>query len=158
PSVRPGFATTDITRTGLRTLVFEFLNTDGSQMGTIAALGFSAGPVPPGAPSVQTGANYAIVGGTGAFFGARGSGGAGNSGTGNRAARQASTIEDTAYRRVHGGGTARFVLQLLPANTPKFVDTGSGPAVTHSADFTLVTPAQPASPGESLSLFVTGLG
>jgi hypothetical protein len=158
PTVRPGFAITDISRTGMRTLVFEFLNLDGSQIGTIAALGFSAGPVPPGAPSAQNGANYAIVGGTGAFFGARGSGGSGNSGTGNPAARRGSSIEDPAYRRVLGGGTARFVLQLLPANSPKFVDTGSGPGVTHSADFTLVTPAQPASPGELLSLFVTGLG
>lgn len=34
----------------------------------------------------------------------------------------------------------------------------SGPAITHSSDFSLVTAAKPATQGEILSLFATGLG
>jgi uncharacterized protein (TIGR03437 family) len=34
----------------------------------------------------------------------------------------------------------------------------SGPAITHSSDFSLVTVAKPAAQGEILSLFATGLG
>jgi uncharacterized protein (TIGR03437 family) len=41
---------------------------------------------------------------------------------------------------------------------PQLVMTPGGPAVTHSSDFSLVTASKPAAPGETLSLFVTGLG
>jgi uncharacterized protein (TIGR03437 family) len=43
-------------------------------------------------------------------------------------------------------------------STPQIVTTSSGPAVTHSSDFSLVTSSKPATAGEVLSLFVTGLG
>lgn len=36
--------------------------------------------------------------------------------------------------------------------------TPSGPAVTHSSDFSLVTSSKPAAVGETLSIFMTGLG
>jgi uncharacterized protein (TIGR03437 family) len=36
--------------------------------------------------------------------------------------------------------------------------TASGPAITHSNDFSLVNPARPTTAGEILSLFATGLG
>jgi uncharacterized protein (TIGR03437 family) len=38
------------------------------------------------------------------------------------------------------------------------VSTASGPAVTHSSDFSLVSASKPAAAGEILSLFATGLG
>lgn len=41
---------------------------------------------------------------------------------------------------------------------PQIVVTGSGAAVTHSNDFTLVTASRPATAGEVLALFATGLG
>jgi uncharacterized protein (TIGR03437 family) len=41
---------------------------------------------------------------------------------------------------------------------PTVVTTANGPAVTHSNDFSLVSSAKPASAGEVLSLFATGLG
>ena len=44
------------------------------------------------------------------------------------------------------------------ANVPRVAMTSGGAAVTHSSDFTLVTAANPAAPGEVLSLFVAGLG
>jgi uncharacterized protein (TIGR03437 family) len=42
--------------------------------------------------------------------------------------------------------------------TPQIVVTASGPAITHSSDFSLVTASKPAAAGEVLSMFVTGLG
>jgi uncharacterized protein (TIGR03437 family) len=41
---------------------------------------------------------------------------------------------------------------------PQIVTTANGPAVTHSSDFTLVSGSKPATAGEILSLFATGLG
>jgi uncharacterized protein (TIGR03437 family) len=43
-------------------------------------------------------------------------------------------------------------------STPQIVTAASGPAVTHSSDFSLVTASKPAAAGEILSVFVTGLG
>jgi hypothetical protein len=41
---------------------------------------------------------------------------------------------------------------------PRVAMTTNGPAVTHSADFQLVTAGNPAASGEVLSVFATGLG
>ena len=41
---------------------------------------------------------------------------------------------------------------------PQIAYTSFGAAVVHSSDFTLVSAAKPASPGEILSLFASGLG
>jgi uncharacterized protein (TIGR03437 family) len=43
-------------------------------------------------------------------------------------------------------------------SVPQIVNTASGPAVTHSSDFSLITASKPAAAGEVLSLFATGLG
>ena len=43
-------------------------------------------------------------------------------------------------------------------SVPQIVATSSGPAVTHSSDFTVVSAYKPTSAGEILSLFATGLG
>ena len=74
------------------------------------------------------------------------------------AARAASITEDPANRRRNGGGRVRFVLQVIPMSVPQIMSTTNGPAVTHCADFTLVTAAKPAAAGENLCLFATGLG
>src|SRR4030095_16730640 len=58
----------------------------------------------------------------------------------------------------NGGGRLKFVLQVIPMFMPQIVTTAKGPAVTHSSDFSLVTPSRPSMPGETLSAFVTGLG
>src|SRR5260370_19683414 len=42
--------------------------------------------------------------------------------------------------------------------TPEVVLTGTGPAIVHPSDFSLVTAAKPAHPGELLTLFASGLG
>jgi uncharacterized protein (TIGR03437 family) len=160
PTPTPGQAIADTARLSIRETTFEILQSDGTQIGAIMVFGVNGGPgsFPPGAPSLVTGAgSHAIVGGVGAFLGARGQ-------MGQRAtaqtvnARAASMAEDPANRRINGGGRVRFVLQVLPMSQPQIVATPSGPAVTHSSDFSLVSPSKPAAAGEILSLFATGLG
>jgi uncharacterized protein (TIGR03437 family) len=154
PTPAPGGAIADITRTALREHVFEILKSDGTQLGTLMSVGFSGGPAPPGtgSPSTQR-ANWAIVGGTGAFLGARGQvNGTGGSG------RAASMAEDPANRRINGGTNVTFFLHIIPMSVPQILTTSAGPAIVHSSDFSPITAANPAVAGEILSLFATGLG
>jgi uncharacterized protein (TIGR03437 family) len=72
--------------------------------------------------------------------------------------RGASITEDPANRRLNGGGTQRYVVHLIPMESPEIALLPAGPAVTHSSDFSLVTAAKPATAGEILSLFARGLG
>lgn len=155
PAPTSGQAIADAQRGGAITQTFEILDINGQPVGTIVAAGVSGGTAPPGAPTVVTQANNAIVGGTGAFLGARGYVG---QSVATVALRRASMSEDPAKRRINGGGKTRYVVQLIPLSYPEIAFTSSGPAVTHSSDFTLVTSAKPAVPGEILSLFAHGLG
>jgi len=152
PAPSPGGAIADVTRTALREHVFEILQSDGTAVGTIMSMGFSGGAAPPGAPSTDR-ANWAIVGGTGAFLAARGTV-AGTGGTG----RAASMAEDPANRRIYGGKPLSFIIHVIPMLVPQIVNTANGPAVVHSSGFTLVSASKPAAAGEILSLFATGLG
>ena len=152
----PGAAIADVSRLAIREQLFEILKSDGTPIGTIMGFGLSGGSPPPGAPFTQTADNFAIVGGTGAFLGARGQFGTAASTT--KAPRMASMEEDPSNRRINGGGGQRFVLHLIPMSAPQVAVTSAGPAVTHSSDFTLVTASKPAAASEVLSLFATGLG
>jgi hypothetical protein len=147
----PGSAIADVTRIAMREHIFEILQPDGTPVGTIMSMGFSGGNAPPGQPSTER-ANWAIVGGTGAFLGASGQVG----GTGS-AGRAASMAEDPANRRLNGGNPNRFILHIIPMAVPQIVNTANGPAITHS-DFSLVNASKPAAAGEILLLFATGLG
>jgi hypothetical protein len=149
----PGAAVSDVTRAAIREQIFEILKSDNTPVGTIVALGDSGGPVPPGAPLAAQKGNWAIVGGTGAFLGARG-----QEGVGINSARAASMAEDPGNRRTNGGGPARYVLHVIPMEVPQIAMTPNGAAVTHSKDFSLVSTVAPASAGEALSVFLTGLG
>jgi hypothetical protein len=144
-------AVADVTRTALREHVFEILQPNGTAIGTIMSTGFSGGPPPPGAPAVEHG-NWAIVGGTGAFLGARGTvGGMGG------LARSASMREDPKNRRSNGGTSYPFILHIIPMEPPRVVETALGPAI-HKSNSSLVTHANPALPNEHLYLIATGLG
>jgi hypothetical protein len=145
-------AVADVTRAALREHVFEIQQADGTPVGSIMSVGLSGGPAPPGAPSTER-ANWAIVGGTGAFLGARGV----VTGTG-ASSRAASMSEDPANRRVNGGASYSLILHVIPMSPPQTVMTANGPAVVHSSDFTLVSSSKPAAAGEILSLIATGLG
>jgi hypothetical protein len=159
PSAAPGQAIADVARTysGFET-AFEILQADGTSIGSIFLSGFGGGsPPPPSAPLIQTLSNLAIVGGTGAFLGARGQGGEAPV-TGSSGARQASMSEDPSNRRLNGGGKMRWVLHLIPMQVPQIVSFIGFPSVTHSNGSSFVTPDMPAEAGEILSLLVTGLG
>ena len=112
PAPTPGQAIADNNRNEIQTLVFEILNADGTPVGTIMAVGFSGGSPPPGAPSEANLSNNAIVGGTGAFLGARGYFGQVRTSQ-TVPARRASMAEDPANRHQNGGGKNRFVLQVI---------------------------------------------
>lgn len=149
----PGSAVTDISRAALREQVFEIMKPDGTPIGTIVAVGDSGGPPPPGAPSLQQKGNWAIVGGIGAYLGARG-----QEGVGKNSARAASMAEDPTYRRSNGGGPAQYILHVIPMETPEIAKTSNGPAIAHSSDFSIVSAASPAAAGEVLSAFISGMG
>jgi hypothetical protein len=154
PAPSAGGAIADITRVAIREHLFEILKSDGTPVGTIMGFGFSGGPAPPGTgtPSGEMG-NWAIVGGTGAFLGAKGQ--VGGTGSGGRAA---SMAEDPANRRKNGGLSGQMILHVIPMSVPEVISTADKPAVVHSTDFSLVTESKPAVAGEILSLFATGLG
>ena len=151
----PGQALADTVRHGTVEQNFEILKPDGTLIGSIMLAGTSAGPPPPGAPLAVRTANNAIVGGTGAFLAVRGQSGQVSQ---TLPVRNASAAEDPANRRRHGGGSLRFALHVIPMFRPEIVATSAGPAVTHSADFSVVSPSRPAVQGEILSAFATGLG
>ena len=99
-----------------------------------------------------------IMGGTGAFLGARGQMEMVVNPPGVASQRGASITEDPANRRVNGGGTQRYVVHLIPMSAPQIAMLPAGPAITHSNDFSLVSASKPATAGEVLSLFASGLG
>jgi len=155
----PGQAISDTVRNAVGVATFEILKSDGTPIGTIMAQGLGGGAPPPGSPaSITGGFNFVITGGTGAFLGARGQIGVAANPPGVVFARSASMTEDPANRRINGGATQRYVIHLIPMSAPQIVITPSGPAVTHSSDFSLVTSSNPAAAGEILSLFASGLG
>ncbi len=113
PTPTPGQAIADIVRASTAEFSFEFLALDGAQIGSIFAMGLSGGVPAPGSPSGSTAGNNVIVGGTGAFLGARG--------TVNQTqsnARVASQTEDPSMRRTNGGGKGQFLLQIIPIIPP----------------------------------------
>jgi uncharacterized protein (TIGR03437 family) len=153
----PGDTVADTGRPYLAVAAFEILATDGRMVGSLMASGLAGtGIPPPGSPPGQSQGNNAITGGTGAFLGGRGT--QGQIATSQTiAARTASIMEDPANRRINGGGTIRFVLQVIPMASPAVLSDAGGPVVTH-ADFSPVTTAKPAKPGELLIVKATGLG
>jgi uncharacterized protein (TIGR03437 family) len=157
PAPTSGQAIADVVRATVNNQIFEILQSDGTPVGTITTFGLGgAGPPPPGAPLQVMQGNNAIIGGTGAFLGARG-----QSGQYTTAQpipqRAASMAEDPANRRINGGGKARFVQHVIPMSVPEISTTSGGPAVFHP-DFSPVSTAKPAKAGEVLLVRATGLG
>jgi hypothetical protein len=134
----------------------EIRQADGTPVGTVMLQGFLFGPPPPGVPSASMASNLAIVGGTGAFLGARGY--SGHVGTGAPVVGLASVAEDPGIRRTRPGDEWRLTLNLIAAFAPEIGNTANGPAVVHSSDFTPVSSSRPARRGETLSLFARHLG
>ncbi|HLK64007.1 MAG TPA: hypothetical protein VKU19_11240 [Bryobacteraceae bacterium] len=160
PTPSPGLnAIADVSANSVAYETYYILQTDATPVGSIMTEGLNAvSPSPPGPPAGSL--NFAIVGGTGAFLGARGQTGNAAQGLGMAAIpiRAASITEDPANRRQNGGGHVVFTLYVVPQSVPGVAVTPGGPAVTHSADFSLVTASKPAAAGEILTLFATGFG
>ena len=154
-ALQPGQAIADMAAVSFRQETFQILELDGAHVGTIMTIGPAGGPPPPGAPLAQENGDLAIVGGTGAFLGVRGEKGRGVS---IAALRRASSDEDPSKRRQIGGGHIREVLYVIPMSQPEIMTTDGQPGVTHSKDSMPVSPSKPATAGEVLTLFATGLG
>jgi len=122
PKPAPGGAIADVTRVASTHASWEFLNADGSQLGSIYATGLSGGTPPPGSPASAISGNLTIVGGTGAFLGARGS-----VNSTEVVPRSTSQAEDPSLRRSNGGGHAHFVFQIPPMTVPSAAAAASKP-------------------------------
>jgi hypothetical protein len=158
PTPTPGRPVADDARAGIAPWDLDFLNPDGTQIGTVHIDGFIGGNGPPGAPKdLPTGGGYTVTGGSGAFLGVRGYFQTAPNITPERVT---SACEDPALRRVYAGtlGKREGVLYLLPLSQPQILTTPNGPAIVHAGDGTLVTPAKPARAGEILTLYASGLG
>jgi len=153
-AVAAGQSVADTTRTGIAQYSFEFLQPDGTPIGSIFVSALNGGTPSPGGPVGSAQAAGVIAGGTGAFWGAQGQAA---STAPNPAVRAASFSEDTASRRINGGGKVQYLLQLATPERPQVISTANGPAIIH-ANGQVVTPANPAHAGETLVLFATGLG
>ena len=152
-TLTPGVAISDVARLSLISHVWEIQDANGVTIGTIMGQGFANGPAPPGSPAAQLSSNISIVGGTGAYVGVRGTigGTALPIGLPAVAQRQASVVEDPAYRRVNGGGLARWVMTIYPGDAPQVV------SLAH-ADAGAVSNSRPAVAGELLTLVASGFG
>ena len=123
----------------------QFLGPDGAWIGSLTIFGGT---------SAAPGSIGTVIAGSGAWAGITGE---------NRLLelitppRVASVTEDPAARRINGGGKYRFMFTLYPKFRPTIQVTASGPAITH-ADYSPLTTANPARPGELLILAATGLG
>ncbi len=159
PGPTTGIAIADTERLALVDQSFEVLAPDGTPIGTIMGFGPGFGPEPPGAPVATRLSNLAVVGGTGAFLGARGQLGTTGFSPDKPFPRFASASEIPALRRQNGGGVLNFIIHLVPMFYPEILLLPENrPAVFHASDHALVTRADPALPGEVLTMLVRGLG
>jgi len=137
----PGQPIADLDSGGIFQCTWEILGPDGSYIGTLVdGAGGNHG--------------HALRGGLGAFIGATGTH---QGGTATVPSRSASFSEDPSKRRLNPGGKMRVTFYIYPAFRPTVQMTAGGPAVAH-LDYSLVTTANPARPGESLIIAATGLG
>lgn len=138
---QPGQPISDMDSGGMMQCVWQILSTDGKLIGTIIDSG-------------MVNSEHAVVGGVGAFLGMTGMHQVTQSVVPQR---QASSSEDPANRRIHGGGTFRDVFYLYPKSRPAVITTAGVPAIIHQ-DGRVVSSANPAQAGEILTLYASGLG
>ncbi|MCC6389392.1 MAG: hypothetical protein IT167_02220 [Bryobacterales bacterium] len=145
PAPAPGEPIADVaSSTGHIECSWVFYTTDGVFVGSLNDRGVGM---------------HSMTGGGGAFLGAHGEHRNGPRGPGgfDPPIRRASVTEDPSMRRVNGGGTWQALVYLTPAFWPEIDSTPQGSAIFH-ADFSQVTPARPAEPGEMLIIRAKGLG
>jgi len=114
PNRAPGQAIADTRNSLFSDWIFDIQQPDGTPVGTLLASGWAFGERPAGFDSLFQG-NLAIVGGTGAFLGARGQGGEGAPPSAP-VPPFASVTEDPSDRRELGGAARRYSFHLIPAS------------------------------------------
>ncbi len=141
PSAAPGQAIANVATGNHIECSWDLYTAEGTFVGRLSDRGISG---------------HAFTSGGGAFLGATGEHHTGPRGI-NPPLRSASMTEDPSMRMAHGGGTWQVLLYLTPAFWPEVEMTPQGPAIMHE-NFSLVTPANPARPGEVLIVRAKGLG
>ena len=137
---QPGQPIADFDLAGTNFCTWQIYGTDGTFIGMIRDSGAGQG--------------HTVVGALGGVFGVVGTHQGGGA---TVPTRQASTAEDPANRRALGGGKMSVVFYLYPRVRPAVVVSANGPAIAH-LDYSPVTAAKPALPGETLIIAATGLG
>lgn len=136
-----GQAIADLDSSGLFHCTWEILGPDGAYIGTLMDSGAGSG--------------HGLLGGNGAFMGVKGVHFGGQTPVPQRSA---SSSEDPSKRRVNGpAGKLRVTFYLYPTFRPTVQMTANGPTIAHM-DYSPVTGANPARPGETLIIAATGLG
>jgi hypothetical protein len=141
PTPAPRFGISDRASGSLAECRWEFLDNEGRLIGAITDGGYFP---------------HGVTSGTGAFYGIRGQ--MGSPAPANapplppqRPTRIASTSEDPGRRRILGGGTGRIVFTLIPEEWPTVLGA-------YHEDFSPISAARPARPGEVIILRASGLG
>src|SRR5260370_21825822 len=106
-------ATADVNRFQALEISLEIQQADGTSVGTIVLTGVTGGPPPLGAPKSGTTGTFAVIGGTGAFLGARG-----QAATIMNNHRATSTFENPINRRTFPAGLWKLAVQFIPMRTP----------------------------------------
>jgi len=138
----------DVNRNQAAHAQLDILDSAGGAVGVLCFAILGGGSPSPGSPRGAGAGAFTVVGGTGAFFGVIGQGGTVSSAD----FRAASFSEDPGLRRVNGGG--KWIIRFLLAGLkrPEIV------AAYHAVDFTPVSAASPARPGETVILAMRGMG
>jgi len=140
PTAATGFAIAD-TQNGLGECRWEIQTADGNLVGRFVEGGL---------------APHQLTGGSGIFFGVQGQQTTVQTVT---PARRASMTEDPSVRRSLGGGVMIHTFHVAPAYAPAVTTrSDSTPVVLHFPDFSPVTDANPAHPGEPLTVQAINLG
>ena len=146
PTPAPGQSISDVSQGQFGFFQIDILKPNGDRIGSIFAIG---------GPGTPTGA--AIIGGSGAYVGARGTLN-GEAVTGGRPPRNTSQAEDPSMRRTNGvAGRSGYVLRVFPMFRPEVLVGQNGPVIVHE-DYSAITSAKPARSGEVLILYAKGLG
>lgn len=109
----PGQAIADIPSGTIARWTYTILSAGGEPVGSILIQGLGFAPKAPGSPAAALAGDFAVIGGTGAFAGARGQA---SFAPLTPPGRFASDAEDPANRRALGGGSYRLFVDLIRGN------------------------------------------
>lgn len=159
---RTATGTAPFNRDGPITWVIEIADERDRSIGTLVGTGMSGGPPPAGITATRPQGwgppiwSIAITGGTGVFAGARGQLVTHTNQTQMTYTSVQTTTAPSVRRRI-SNTPLRLSAHVIPESRPEVVRNGETPAVFHE-DWSPVTSAKPARPGEFLIFQATGLG